>query len=226
MTKIVARTVIICGIVAMAGCQSATKTGGARNDDPLLGSNVAPVNATPLDINPAIKNTPPTTPPPLTRATPTSAAALASGAYPPLVGGQDLRIGTAPPRSGGNRIQPPHLNPPGVLAVVTADPNYGKPTTPTAPGVTPLDSSGVRPTNLTSQPPPPLSGGGLDQAMATLANLNPKWHRLENQGPGVWRFTCSVPDRIEPSKSRTYETEGATAASAVQAALERIGRGQ
>jgi hypothetical protein len=224
MKKFAANIGLVCVLGVLAGCQAFTKTPGSRNEDPLLGANVAPVNATALDINPANTGAGASSLPPLTKASPTSAAALAGGAYPPLVGGQDLRIGTAPATAGGNRIQPPHLNPKGVLAVVTADPNHGQPADPNPPGVIPLDPTGVRPATLASQPPPSLSTSGLDQAFASLANYNPKWHRLDNQGPGVWRFTCSVTDRGDPSKSRTYETEGSTATIAVQAALDRMAR--
>ena len=87
-------------LLFVAGCKSTSPHGGGRNDDPLLGANV-PIQASPQ----AIYQPPPTGSPnypPLTTATPTSTAALASGAYPPLVGSQDLRIGT--PSSGGWKI--------------------------------------------------------------------------------------------------------------------------
>jgi hypothetical protein len=142
---------------------------------------------------------------------------LATGSYPALPGGQDLRIGTPPPPQTGNRVLPKNQTPPGVLAVVTADPDYGKPKdVPAPPGVVPLDAAGNR-TNVT-----PTTAGGLDQALASISNLNPKWQKLEHLGAEGWRFTCSIPDRQEPNKSRTFEGDGPTALLAVQSVLERV----
>lgn len=221
--------------VALAGCASMKSGGGSKStgEDPLLGGiSPPPPQATAFATNPAVAPPPgaigslgrPTSGnEPLTKPTAASPAVLATGAYPPLAGGQDLRIGTPPPAVGGNRVLPKTQTPPGVLAVVTADPNYGQPGTAsqaTSPGVVPLDANGQR------VGPVPLATGGLDHALAAVAALHPKWHRLEGSSPGTWRFSCSVPDKQEPSKSRTYEAEGPTALAAVQQVLDRINRGR
>jgi len=219
--------------VVLTGCAS-TKSGGGgskpNGEDPLLGGvSAPPPQATALASNPAVSPPPgaigtlgrPTSGgrEPLTQPTAASPAVLATGAYPPLPGGQDLRIGTPPPVIGGNRVLPKNQTPPGVLAVVTADPNHGQPGTAgqvSAPGVVPLDANGQR------NAPAPATAGGLDQALAAIAALQPKWHRLEGSTPGTWRFSCSVPDKQEPTKSRTYEAEGPTALAAVQQVLDQI----
>ena len=209
---------------AITGCTSFPKAGPTRNEDPLVGATVTPTGATPLALNPAASTAQPAAAlPPLTQATPTSNAALAGGVYAPLMGGSDLRIGTTPAGANGNKIQAPHLNPPGVLAVVTAD-NGSKNN-----GVVPLDSTGVKPVNPTFSPSVPnvgtmvnAVGGGIDQSLATLATYNPRWTKLENAGPGSWRFSCSVPDRGEPNKFRTLEAESSTASGAIQSVLERL----
>ncbi|MFL5329009.1 MAG: hypothetical protein ACJ8C4_08840 [Gemmataceae bacterium] len=205
----------------MTGCTGLPKNGQTKaGEDPLLGATAPPVNATPLPINTGANPPPVMALPPLTQATPTSNAALASGSYPPLVGGNDLRIGPAPTGAGGNKIQSPHLNPPGVLAVVTAD--NGQPQGTNTAGVVPLDSTGTRPVNPTYPAPASFTGGGIDQAMATLSQYNPRWTKLENGGPGIWRFSCSVPDRAEPTKARTFEAEATSAVGAIQNVIERL----
>ncbi len=109
-----------------------------------------------------------------------------------------------------------------MLAVVTAD-NGQRSNDGGANGVVPLDKSGNRPVNPTFTMPASSTGnGGIDAAMTALAAYNPKWHKLENGGPGNWRFSCSIPDRAEPTKSRTYEAEATSAAGAIQSVLERL----
>jgi hypothetical protein len=216
MTNTPTRLGLLFAAAFLAGCNTFPKTAPNSKDDPLVGGTVSPVNATPLALNPANNPAPATALPPLTQATPTSTAALASGAYPPLVGGKDLRIGPSPSGAGGNKIQPPHLNPPGVVAVITADNAQ-----PNGSGVVPLDANGTKPASPTYTPTS-ISGGGVDQAMATLNTYNPRWSKLESGGPGVWRFSCSVPDRSEPGKNRTLEAEAETAVGAIQNVLDRL----
>ena len=215
MTNQQLRLVWVLSAAVFAGCNSFPKTAPTHKDDPLVGATVSPVNATPLAMNPANGSPPATALPPLTQATPTSTAALASGAYPPLVGGRDLRIGPSPALAGGNRIQPPHLNPRGVVAVVTADNAQTN-----GNGVVPLDANGTNPTNPVYTPA--SAGGAIDSAMGTLNTYNPRWTKLESVGPGVWRFSCSVPDKAEPTKSRTFEAEATSAAGAIQNVLDRL----
>lgn len=214
-------------LTALAGCQG-TKSSETKplDRDPLYGAVAPPVDARPLPGTntsgvasgpTGTLGTPTSMNQPLAQPTSVSPAVLATGSYPPLAGGQDLRIGQ-PPATGGNRVLPRNQTPPGVIAVVTADPDFGKPRE-AVPGVTPLDDSGRGPA-----PPPGSAVGGLESALQSVAAMNPKWHKLENAGSGVWRFTCSIPDRQEPSKSRNYEAEGATALAAVQNVLDRANR--
>jgi hypothetical protein len=210
----------IVGLV-LAGCQS-TKSAGRGGADPLFGQSAPPIQATQLATNPAVQpgtlGQPTSNNQPLSQPTMASPAVLASGGYSPLSGGQDLRIGT-PPLNSGNRVLPRSQTPPGVMAVVTADPDYGKPRDGVA-GVVPLDATG----NHAGSASPTGHLGGLEQTLNAIAAYNPKWHKLENAGSGTWRFSCSIPDRNEPNKSRTYENEGVTAMAAVQGVLDRIGQ--
>jgi hypothetical protein len=212
-------------ITGCAGTKSGTKAGGGG--DPLFGStNVTPVNPVPLATNPAVSpppnsgtlGAPTSNSQPMAQPTYASPAVLATGSYPALPGGQDLRIGTAPPPQTGNRVLPKNQTPPGVMAVVTADPDYGKPKdVPAPPGVVPLDASGNRTIN-----PSTASTSGLDQALSNVNSMSPKWQKLEQLGVEGWRFTCSIPDRNEPNKSRTFEGEGVSALAAVHSVLERV----
>lgn len=210
----------IIGIVLLAGCSSTKSSGGRTGADPLFGATAPPIQGTQLAGNPAVTvgtlGQPTSNAQPLAQPTMASNAVLASGAYSPLSGGQDLRIGTPPPNSG-NRILPRSQTPNGVLAVVTANPDYGKPRE-AVPGVVPLDATG----NHAGSGSPTGHLGGLEQSLNAIATFNPRWHKLENAGAGTWRFSCSIPDRNEPNKSRTYEGEGVTAMSAVQGVLDRI----
>lgn len=222
MTKWSTITVATClALTGCAGTKSGTKT--ATIQDPLFGGHAAaPIPTTPLAVNPAITpssgnlGTPTGNNQSMAQPTYASPAVLATGAYPALPGGQDLRIGTAPPPQTGNRILPKNQTPPGVSAVVVADPEWGKPRdVPPPPGVVPLDAAGNRTTGPTS------ASSGLDQVLSQITSMNPRWQKLENMGIEGWRFSCSVPDRNEPNKSRTFEGEGLTAQMAVQAVLDR-----
>jgi hypothetical protein len=211
----------IMGLALLAGCQTG-KSGVASNPDPLFGQTAPPIQATPLAGNPAVATgtlgQPTANTQPLAQPTIASPAVLASGGYSPLAGGQDLRIGT-PPLNAGNRVLPRSQTPPGVIAAVTADPDYGK-LRDAVSGVVPLDAAG----NHAGSSSPTGHLGGLEQTLNAIAAYNPKWHKLENAGAGSWRFSCSIPDRNEPNKSRTYEGEGVTAMAAVQGVLDRIGQ--
>lgn len=217
--------IIVSLSLAFTGC-AGTKSGtkAAPSQDPLFGSNATtPPPATPLSINPAITppsgnlGTPTSNSQPIAQPTYASPAVLATGAYPALPGGQDLRIGTAPPPQTGNRVLPKNQTPPGVMSVVVADPDYGKPKdVPPPPGVVPLDGAGNRTGGI-----PTSAMSGLDQALSAVTAMNPRWQKLEHLGVEGWRFSCSIPDRNEPNKSRTFEGEGLTAMMAVQSVLDR-----
>jgi hypothetical protein len=225
-------------IVLLAGCKSSSGNSGGGifggfvpskpiDKDPLFGASAAPIDAKPIAFNPTgtptsdggagILGTPMSNTQPLAQPTASSTAVLATGSYPPLSGGQDLRIGPPPP-GAGNRVLPRNQTPRGVIAVVTADPDYGKPKE-AVPGVVAVD-----PTAKTVAQPVSSAVGGLESALANIAAMNPKWHKLESVGSGQWRFSCAIPDRADPTKSRHYEGEGPTAFVAVQNALEHIQR--
>src|SRR5262245_43472215 len=118
-------------LTSCAGTKTGTKTGAT--EDPLLGGHAAaPIPTTPLAVNPGSAAPSgnlgtPTNNQSMAQPTYASPAVLATGAYPALPGGQDLRIGTAPPPQTGNRVLPKNQTPPGVSAVVVADPDWGKP---------------------------------------------------------------------------------------------------
>src|SRR5262245_14131075 len=164
------RAALAALLLASAGCTSDwfKRDEDRRRDDPLLGVGARPANqpvavATANQPQPNYAPTPPPATgslPPLAPATPTSNAALAAGAFPPLTGGNDLRIGQTPPASG--TFTDPRLN----------NGNSGSPIRPVPAGAVTSgpQTSPVRPVSTNGLPPlvPNSSrvGGGLDQALA------------------------------------------------------------
>jgi hypothetical protein len=99
-------------------------------------------------------------------------------------------------------------------------------------GAPPNPQAEFTPVNRPS-PIPTLSHGigaetnTYEQAQARITALGPTWQRLESQGnPAEWQFSCSIPNRQNPSISRTYQAQGQTALAAMQAVLEQIDREQ
>jgi hypothetical protein len=53
------------------------------------------------------------------------------------------------------------------------------------------------------------------------------WQRLETTGAqGEWQFSCSLPNRQNPSISHTYQAQGHDPLAAIKAVLEQIDREQ
>jgi hypothetical protein len=133
-----------------------------------------------------------------------SNAALASAPLRPLDGRHDLRIA-----SPGN---------------VSAAAPGGGPPNPQATEFTPVAN------------PFPRSGPGAsddskittyEQAQARLTARGVTWQRLETTGAqGEWQFSCSLPNRQNPSISHTYQAQGHDPLAAIKAVLEQIDREQ
>src|SRR5262249_8021581 len=122
-----------------------------------------------------------------------------------------------PPIMSPNNAPPPPVQPLATsppIGVVTADPPGNSTGTVPMAGTATGRSNGSTYTRITS----------LEQAQAALDRYSVRWQRLERTQTGDWKFSCSVPDRQDPSKSRTYVAEAATQLGAYQAALERMNR--
>jgi hypothetical protein len=132
-----------------------------------------------------------------------SNAALASIPFRPVDGAHDLRIGS-PGNAPAIPVAGPQSNPQAEFTPVG-------PSSP-RPGLGNSDGS-----KLTT----------YDQAQARLSALGVTWQRLETQGtPAEWQFSCSIPNRQNPSIRRTYQAQGHDSLAAIQAVLEQIDREQ
>src|SRR5262245_61893621 len=229
------RAALAALLLASAGCTSDwfKRDENRRRDDPLLGigsrSPAQPVAvATANQPQPTYAPTPPPSTgslPPLAPATPTSNAALAAGAFPPLPGGNDLRIGQAPPPAAGAFTDP---------RLGTGNSATGSPIRPIPAGAVTVGppSSPVRPVSTNGLPPlvptaaSSPSGGGLDQALAAVAAYNPLSQRLtSNSQTREWFFEV----KTQAPGSGGQSVREATAAApdlAVRAVLEQLARGQ
>ena len=95
---------------------------------------------------------------------------------------------------------------------------------PSTPPVTITPASAVSGTKTGAWPPASAPGARpltYDQAQAVLAGRGVQWQRLEAVG-SEWKFTCSLPSRQDPARSRTYEGRAATYLAAIQAVLEQM----
>jgi hypothetical protein len=66
--------------------------------------------------------------------------------------------------------------------------------------------------------------GSFEQARAQLDARGINWYRLETGDPGMFKFSCSVPNRQNRTLSRTYEGQASTEIAAIQAVLDQIDR--
>src|SRR5262249_12284757 len=155
--------------------------------------------------------------PPLAPATPTSNAALAAGAFPPLAGGNDLRIGNPPPASG--TFTDPRLN----------VGNPGPPIRPVPQGAVTAgpQASPIRPVSVNGLPPlVPVSspvGGGLDQGLAAIASYKPLSQKLTfNSQTNEWFFEVKTP--AQGGGQSVREATARTPELAVRAVLEQLSR--
>lgn len=192
------------GLFLVAGCVG---MGGDSSfaTDPLLGGTPVPrrpPGATPTGGTPAKQAGVPPMPAPHSS---TSTAALAGGVFQPLDARPELRAG-APAgawRAPGATLQGPES---------AGEPPARADTGPAA-GFT--LASGTR------------SSLSYEQAQATLAARGVTWQRLETgTEPGEWKFSCSVPNRQNPSIRRFYEARAHEAVSAMRAVIEQMERGQ
>jgi hypothetical protein len=215
-------------LLASAGCTSDwfKRDVDRRRDDPLLGVGQRPPNQ-PLAV--AMANQPqptyvPTPPPatgslpPLAPATPTSNAALAAGAFPPLSGGNDLRIGNPPPPSG--TFTDPRLNNGNPNSPIRPVPAGAVTSGPQTSPIRPVSTNGLPPLVPTSSP----VGGGLDQAMAAIASYKPLSQTLKfNSQTNEWFYEVKVQ---APGGQAVGEATAATPELAVRKALEQLPRQQ
>jgi hypothetical protein len=213
-------------LLASAGCTSDwfKRDVDRRRDDPLLGVGQRPANQ-PLAVATANQPQPNYTPtpppatgslPPLVPATPTSNAALAAGAFPPLQGGNDLRIGQTPPAVGN--FTDPRLNNGNPNSPIRPVPAGAVTSGPQASPIRPVSTNGLPPLVPTSSP----VGGGLDQALAAIASYNPLAQTLKFSSQTNEWF-CEV--KISRQGGQLgCEAYAATPELAVRAVLEQLSR--
>jgi hypothetical protein len=224
-------------LLASAGCTSDwfKRDEDRRRDDPLLGSYGRSANQ-PVAVATANQPQPTYTPapppatgslPPLVPATPTSNAALASGEFKALPGGNDLRIGNTPPAPGGTQWQPGGFTDPRLGGSQAATGSPIRPVPADGPAVPGAGGSPVRPvSNSGSAALPPLvpAGSGLDQALRALDAYNPLSQKLTfNSQTGEWFFQVKTAARGSAGHD-VKEAFAATAEQAVRAVLEQLAR--
>ena len=200
------------GTTPAAGSAGTSPTGSMAND-PLLGGGTAlPAAGTAQPPNRAVATTP--TPQPPTGATggvppipppssTTSPAVLAGGGVRGNLNadGRDLRISSGSPAPGGvgDRLPDPWQKSP-----VTSTPQGG--------------GSGVALT----------SGVGNSEAFKQLqfelvTKRNVVWQKFEMQDTtGQWKYSCSIPNRKDPSYRTLVEVRAADALEAMQLAINKI----
>jgi hypothetical protein len=204
-------------LLAAAGCTSDQARRDTR-DDPLLGIGARPPsNPSAVATATPSYNPPPTysPSPPITPGTPTSNAALAAGGFQPLSGGSDLRIGNNSPTlstPGGSTLTP----------------------VPPSPDPRPAKGNGIATVGGVSPAPPPSYSnssnsvsprGGLETAYASVAAVNPIWHRLTfNSQANEYVFSMSVPNRLNSAAPRTVEASAPGAEQAIRMALDQVQR--
>src|SRR5262249_19040957 len=130
----------------------------------------------------------PAAPPPPSSAG--STAALASGTARPPDARSGLQIGSGPP-------------PTALVGAATGTPPL-RPPEPAGNGTARLTGNTAPLTGSTVPTAPHLAS--YEQAEVAFLGKGVKWQRLEIAGEaGEWAFSCSLPDRQNPSMSRTYE---------------------
>jgi hypothetical protein len=66
--------------------------------------------------------------------------------------------------------------------------------------------------------------GTYEQLQAELAARGMNWYRQEKWGDGV-KFTCTIPNRANPNKARTYEAVAGTDVAALRLVLDQVDKG-
>lgn len=202
-------------LFAAIGCTSDQARRETR-DDPLLGIGArSPSQPAAVATNqPSYNSGPAYAPsPPITPGTPTSNAALAAGEFRPLTGGSDLRIGSGSPT----------LTAPVASSTLTPIPPTPDPRK-NATGITPV--SGVSPApSYGSSANTNAPRSGLDSAYASVAAVNPNWHRLTyNSQAREYTFSMSVPNRMNSTAPRTVEAAAPSPEQAIRMALDQLNR--
>jgi hypothetical protein len=200
--------------LGLAGCSSANRV---QQSDPLTGDQPpVPVAGAKGPAADAAKAGPagplPALPAPSSS---TSTAALAAATVPRLDPGSGQRNGPPPearlgaaPTDGADRSPAATLNRPQPV---------GGPAPVPVPRLQPISSS--------------TTGGVADGTqwgalVKQLQDRGMKAFRLElERDTGLWRCTCSIPDRDKPSLKQTYDTRAADPAAALRAVLEEVERG-
>ncbi len=151
------------------------------------------------------------------------------------------------PIAGPAALPPPSSS--GSTAALAAGPSQSRPpesrsglqignaTPPTAlvnSGPSPPALRPPEPTGRLTSNPIPTTGSTLpaaphlasyEQAQVALLGKGVKWQQLQMAGdPGEWSFSCSLPDRQNPSISRTYTGKGPNYLAAMQAVLDQMER--
>lgn len=215
---------ILAGSLMIVGCHHADKQPDPKKDDPLLsglsGGGPPPAYPPPAQFPTAPAAAPPAQPAqPTASASPsTSNAALASDVLQPRETDRDKRLqleltgqtkGKAP--EGAILGAPQPIKP---VADARKDP------LPASGGIVPV--AAVPPSSPPAASPRIYS---YDQAMSVLTARGVIWRRLENTSEG-WKFSCSVPNRTNPTINRTYEAQAGTDLAAIQAVIDQMDREQ
>ncbi len=194
--------------MGLCGCAADSRVAG----DPLTGDRTAAALPSKYTPGGAVKAPPPAALPAPHGAG--STAALASGAFPQFDGGRELRIGAGrepnATTTSGNTWRGSGAS--GGVTLNRPEPLDAAPSG-SAPGFTPAGGTS-RP--LTEE-----------QAWAQVEARGATWQRLETWGEaGEWKFSCSVPNRQNPSVRRFYEARANDRLSAMRAVLEQMDREQ
>lgn len=198
----------LCPLVALTGCSGLGRDRSLAGADPLLGGtgvSPSPVAAAPATGTPvaAAANPPSGKPlPPLPAPSSlTSTAALAAGPAPTLEA-NDLRIADPSGRAApGGKPTPSR---PATSGDLTARPD-------------------VAPVANVFAPSPGFQATSYERTQELLRSRGVTWQRLETYGEqGEWKFSCSVPNRLNRNISRTYEARASAPVAAIQAVLEQM----
>ncbi len=205
---------VFVAVSVLVGCQQDNRM-ASMDRDPLVGSQPALPPRTPPPAAPTAQvtsNPLPAPPPAFAPASQTSPAALAAGTPANFDHSQDLHIGNAP--SGPSQDLPPTTLPPANPGVTLRQPEI--PPTPAR-----LDTN-VTPTAAVAVGSQPAT---YEQLRSQLVTRGVTDMRLETWGTaGAWKFTCSLPNRQDPNKRRTYEAQAQDDLSAMRAVLEQMDR--
>jgi len=208
----------------LCGCNSLHKvTGGApapkSAGDPLVGGDPAQkaAPATPTTPNRSKSSALPALP-----ASNTSSSNVAMAIGEPLPGSRLLAIDDKAKPAGGWQGSGP--NPGGTSGALTNGPAPGAGVQLSRPEA--IVGPVQRPTSVPLPPASSISPGGAvttdnGQLQALLKARGVTWQHQDQVAGGV-KFTCAVPNRLNPDINRFYEATASDYAGAVQAVLQQI----